>query len=206
MKKRACDYNKIIELYQKGLNCEAIAYLLNIDSATARYALKINGLRTYTRINRRWAEEDVAYLEKYYAARSNKYIAKRLGRTEAAVAKKAQELKLGYKLSHAEGVTLTLLLKTVFPGYMCGLFYNRMKSLGIPYKEVRLGKQVHFVVDVNQFFKWAYPIRDKLNFSGFEENALGKEPAWVKEKRSADRLKKSLRRWNNAPTTGVNGA
>jgi len=41
-------------------------------------------------------------------------------------------------------------------------------------------------VDIEEFWTWAERNQDILDFSRFEENALGMEPAWGKEKRKID--------------------
>jgi hypothetical protein len=46
--------------------------------------------------------------------------------------------------------------------------------------------KIVMTVYIEDFWKWAEKNQDLLDFSRFEENALGKEPAWVKEKRKID--------------------
>lgn len=80
-------------------------------------------------------------------------------------------------------------------GYGSGNGY-KMKSWvenrGFPIHTKRVGKNSFKVVYIEEFWKWAEKNRDLLDFSKFEENMLGAEPEWVKEKRRHDFEKNRL--------------
>ena len=63
----------------------------------------------------------------------------------------------------------------------------RWEREGLQIKKLRVNDNTFRVVDIEQFWKWASKHRKALDFSKFQENALGKEPDWVKEKRRIDR-------------------
>lgn len=43
------------------------------------------------------------------------------------------------------------------------------------------------VIKIDEFWDWAEKNKEVVRFNKLEENALGKEPKWVKEKRYLDK-------------------
>ena len=70
--------------------------------------------------------------------------------------------------------------------------YYRFKRLGLPLHRVRVDKDRWLMVDVNEFWKWAEQHQAELDFSRFEENALGEEPHWAKRKRRIDLYNRAM--------------
>ena len=58
-----------------------------------------------------------------------------------------------------------------------------VKNRDFPVHTKRVSNNSFRVVYIHEWWIWAEKNRDLLDFSKFEENALGAEPAWVKEKR-----------------------
>lgn len=63
---------------------------------------------------------------------------------------------------------------------------NRWIENGLPIKSHLVKNSRFKVVDIDDFWKWAEQNKDIVNFSLMEENILGAEPEWVKEKRRID--------------------
>lgn len=63
---------------------------------------------------------------------------------------------------------------------------NRWIENGLPIKKHLVKNSRFKVIDIDDFWKWAEQNKDIVNFSQMEENVLGKEPEWVKQKRRID--------------------
>jgi hypothetical protein len=135
-------------------------------------------------VPKRWSNEEILFLEEKWGVISVQAIAKRLNRTENAILGKKQKLKLGRFLECGEYVTLNQLLHTL--GYTGGQDYKKIswvKNRGLPVKKRKVINCSFQVIEIKDFWKWAERNKDILNFTNFEENALGIEPEWVKKHR-----------------------
>lgn len=144
---------------------------------------------------RTWTKEEKNYLENKWGTVSVSYIARKLGRTENSVLCKAQRMKLGSRMLANDDMTFNELLKALGQqGSYSWLRDKYINKYGLPVK--KRGKYLKIKID--DFWKWAEQHKQILNFCHFEENMLGKEPEWVKEKRKAD-LKNPRKVNNNRP-------
>lgn len=62
-----------------------------------------------------------------------------------------------------------------------------VEKRGFPLRIKKVKKNSFYIVNLDEFWQWAEKNRGLLDFSKLEENILGKEPEWVKEKRRLDR-------------------
>ena len=139
------------------------------------------------RHKKKWTQEEYDYLQEKWGQISLKAIAKNLGRTEAAVLIKIQRLGLGAFLESGEYVSWHQLLRAV--GYTGGTKYletSWIKNRNFPIVEKKVRDCSFKVVRLDDWWKWAEKNQNFLDFSKFEENLLGEEPDWVKEKRRHD--------------------
>ena len=138
--------------------------------------------------NKKWTEKDIEYLCENWGNRSISQISKALDRSECAISAKAIRLNLGAFLDSGDYITLNQLYKAF------GEFYsdNRFKKHKLPIIYKRVKDHSFRVVKIDKFWKWAYDNQKRLDFSKLEPNLLGHEPEWVKLKRSADVVKKSI--------------
>ena len=74
---------------------------------------------------------------------------------------------------------------------------NRWIENGLPVKKHKVKNSTFRVIDIDDFWKWVEQHKELVDFSRLEENVLGKEPAWVKEKRRIDKREK----FNTEPWT-----
>ncbi|MDF2544945.1 MAG: hypothetical protein K0S47_4663 [Herbinix sp.] len=149
---------------------------------------------------RNWTQEDYQYLKDNYGIISIPTIAKKLNRSTNAINIKARRLNLGQFLESGDYITWNQLLIAL--GITGGTGYKttswiRNRNFSIRYKRVDRCK--FKVVYIEEFWKWAELNIAFLNFSNFEENALGAEPDWVKAKRKYDCEKKF--KYKNTPWT-----
>lgn len=142
---------------------------------------------------RRWTQEEINYLSESWGMFSVTQIAKNLGRTEKAVIEKAYKLKLGGWYSSGDFVTVNQVVNAVLGHDLCSTTRRAwIENRGLPFKyRTKCADKIR-VIKIDDFWKWAYENQQFLDFSNFEENALGKEPEWVKVKRQTD-CKRTLR-------------
>lgn len=136
---------------------------------------------------KKWSQEDVQYLEENWGNFSLKTLAKNLERSEAAVLNKVQRLGLGSFLNNGDYVSWNQFLIAL--GVQSGSSYKNtswIQNKGFPIRTKKVKSNSFKVVNIDEFWKWADENRSFLDFSKFEENALGLEPEWAKEKRRHD--------------------
>lgn len=137
-----------------------------------------------------WSQSEYDYLMDNWGKKSLGSIAKKLNRSSNAIKIKVDRLGLGAFLDSGDYVTFNELVQAFgrknSSTYMATSW---IKNRNFPVKYKRVGKCSFKVVYLNDFWKWAEQNRTFIDFSRFEENTLGIEPAWVREQRRADQLK-----------------
>lgn len=134
----------------------------------------------------RWRKEEIDFLEDNWGILSIPNIAKKLNRPIGGIKVKAYRIGLGQHLYSGGKVTLNLVIQTL--GYKSYTWMSKQfVKYGCPIQNKKVNNRSFKVVDINKFWKWAKENQNILNFKDFEENSLGLEPQWVKEKRKQDR-------------------
>ena len=139
------------------------------------------------------AEETCQLIDKWGSKGGIPGIAKLLGRTESAIKVRAERLKLGPYISGGTYVSFNL-LRRIIDGIQNNADTSkyaytlmRWEREGLKIEKVRCQNNEFRVVDITHFWKWAKGHQELFDFSRFQENALGAEPDWVKQKRRVDR-------------------
>jgi hypothetical protein len=149
--------------------------------------------------DRNWTPEDKTYLSDNWGTISMPTLMEKLNRNQNAILVMAQRLSLGPFLESGDYITFNQLLLAM--GYSGGTGYltkSWINDRAFPVKYKRVNTCRFMVVYLDDFWKWAEKNQDLLDYSRFEEHALGKEPAWVKGKRRMDfehRLKVKIEPW-----------
>ncbi|EPS48169.1 phage protein [Clostridium botulinum CFSAN002367] len=139
------------------------------------------------------------YLEEKWGAKSIKAIARKLNRSEWAVRMKAYKMGLGDPKLSIDGITINQLSKAIGVHYQ-SIMRNWVEQYGFPVKnKVLINESIAYATQ-NDFWEWAKDNKNLIDFSRIEENILGKEPQWVKEKRRIDILANNKSR-NKRPWT-----
>ena len=139
-------------------------------------------------MNNRWREEEIQYLEDSWGVYSIPTIAKKLNRPIGGVKAKAYRIGLDQHLYSGGKVTLNLVIQNL--GYKSYTWMaKQFLKYGCPIQNKKVNNKSFKVIEINEFWEWAKENQDILNFRYFEENSLGLEPKWVKEKRRQDRIK-----------------
>ena len=148
----------------------------------------------------KWTQEEEKYLTENWGMYSVSTIAKRLGRTENAVIVRKCRLGLGAFLDSGDYVTWNQLQRAI--GYNNSSTYKMtswVANRNFPVHTKRVNNNSFRIVYLDEWWAWAEKNRDLLDFSKFEEKALGLEPDWVKDKRRHDYEKS--RKYKKTPWT-----
>lgn len=131
--------------------------------------------------------EEKQYLADNWGSVSVGTLAKNLNRSENGIRVMVNRLHLGAFLESGDYVTWNQLLNAI--GCSGGSGYKMkswVRNRGFPIHTRRVSSNSFKVVYIDEFWEWAKKNLDLLDFSKFEENVLGEEPAWVKKKRRRD--------------------
>lgn len=134
-----------------------------------------------------YTPEEESYIKENWGTVSVGHICENLGRTEVAILQKVHKMGLPPFLESGGYVTYANLLHAI--GYRNMDSYKLIswvKNRHFPMHQKRVNKSLWRVIYIDEFWKWAEKNMDILDFSGFEKNALGKEPDWVQSKRESD--------------------
>lgn len=140
--------------------------------------------------NRHWTAEEVDYLKSQWGQCAAATIARRLGRSELAIQKKAHALRMGPQMEAGDTISSRALLSAL--GYISETNKNYAWAIrswmerGLPVIRKTHGKMTYYRIQLDRFWRWANHHRSMLNFARFEEGALGAEPDWVPAKRIRD--------------------
>ncbi len=114
---------------------------------------------------------------------------------------KKSKLKLGNFYENSGYVTLNQVLFLIYGRNSCAALRNMLLKKGLPIINKKIAKRSVKFVDIDKFWEWAEKNQNSLNFRKLEENILGKEPNWVKQKRNNDILqfdeKNTRKRWTD---------
>ena len=147
---------------------------------------------------KKWTSEEVEYLENSWGIIPLAKISKKLGRSNKAVSTKAGRLGLGKALDNTDHVTAKHIAKAL--GICAKTVVRWINDEELPAKHIALGKvRKNWLINIDDFWKWAENNQHLINLYKLEENILGKEPQWAKEKRKRDyRFRKREKKYSKA--------
>lgn len=155
---------------------------------------------------RLWTADDIEQLREGWGCHGGlPKLAEEMGRSVAALKVRATRLGLGPWLDARDHITLCQLIRLLTGNTSArsdtGYSYTRMRleRMGLRIRRKRVCDSLFLVVDINDFWACAEQHRDELDFSRLEENILGLEPDWVKEKRRQDALNRRRLYPKNTP-------
>lgn len=139
---------------------------------------------------RKWTREDEQYLEEAWGRVGLKGMAKKLGRSEAAILSRIHKLGLGPGLQNGDRISWNQFIIALYGGnYNGGYLKKRLAKAGFPMhrQTVRGQNGARFTtVDIDEFWKFAEANKDLFDFSRMEDHAFGFEPEWAALKRRLD--------------------
>jgi DNA-directed RNA polymerase specialized sigma24 family protein len=127
-----------------------------------------------------------------------KTIAKHLERTEIAILVKAKRLHLSNTKNMQGDFSLGELASII--GKDRRTILNWIRKGEFPaFKRVSRRERAFYFVRPEEFWKWAFQNREKLNFSRIPPHAIPPEPIWVKKERKQNqKIERNYKPW----TTG----
>lgn len=139
---------------------------------------------------KRWSLEESEILETWWGIKSAKSIAKMVGRTETAVASRANYLGLGK--AYDSGLYLMIGHVCEILGYNYGMVANWIKYNGFPARKKKLLKSRRYFIDKEKMVKWLKDNQELWSSDRLDYLALGveAEEGWLKEKRKSDMHKR----------------
>lgn len=148
-----------------------------------------------------WTEDEKKFLSENWGSLSIDAIMKKLNRSRNAINIMVQRMGLGPFLINGDYVTWNQLLVTLGYAHQGNSYKNVswIQKRNFPIHTKRVGTNSYKIVYLNEFWDWAEKNRDLLDFSNFEENTLGEEPEWAKQKRKLDFEKN--RKYKTTPWT-----
>ncbi|UQD53518.1 DNA-binding protein [Bacillus methanolicus] len=141
------------------------------------------------------SKKELCYIEDNLGRQSLKSIAKKLGRQP-----KSLEITLIRKRGTSNTkastgmVTAGELAKTLQIDRNTVLGWINRHGLPFRQRVTRYKKKFTFI-DIEEFWKWAYENKDRIDFSKLAFNSLPPEPDWVKEERKQKKNVRNYRNW-----------
>lgn len=134
----------------------------------------------------KWTPEEKQYLKENWGNVSIGTMMKKLGRPKNGIMAMKQRLGLGAFLDSGDYVTWNQLLHAAGSG--SGGYKNQswIAKREFPVHTKKVGSKSFRIVYIDEFWEWAEKNMDMLDFSRMEENILGAEPEWAREKRRRD--------------------
>lgn len=148
---------------------------------------------------RKWTKEEEMYLEEKWGTVSLGTICKKLNRTETAVKNRVFQKQLGPFLLNGSYITIAQLWFAMGHRQKMSSQSKRflIEKRKLPHKKQKIGNSFAYVVEIDEFWKWAKENKKYIDFSRMEENILGEEPDWVKEQRKKDHNSpKGCKKWS----------
>lgn len=172
------------ELVNQGKNITYISKELNRTPASIKNKMKKENLKLKTN-KKFWTKEEEKLLSELWYEHNINYIAKKLDRSISSIINKAFNLNLGKQFLHSDALRFDEIAE---------IFNVRRNDidttwiiLGLPYKTNRISKNKSYkYVEIDDLFNFLENNQFLYDGKDFEENILGIEPKWVKEKRKHD--------------------
>lgn len=143
-----------------------------------------------------WKPEEDEYIAEHWGCQGGMpAIARALDRSVISIQERGQKLKLGPYLDGGEKISFYQVVSTVTGMKESGAYgylLEKWQKLGLQVHKTRVRGSLWRMIDMEEFWVWAENHQDVLDFSRFEENALGREPEWAKAKRRIDQMNRNM--------------
>lgn len=146
---------------------------------------------------KRWTENELKYLERFWAQLPSSVIAKSLNRTLRAVQSQAARLELGRRTEYDDNINLSIFLRTLLNRNSKPSVhdYKRYFASGAPYLKLTNTKRSCYLVNIDKFWQWAEKHRETFDLTKIEPLVFGKEPKWLSEYRRTKGAELATERW-----------
>jgi len=151
-------------------------------------------------MSKNWSEMDIEYLKDSLGLVQLPTIAKNLNKSNVAVIMKMKRLGIGNTRIQAGYLTLQELANHLHVDRT--VVSEWTKRHGLPYiRRITHTKRHFYFVDPEEFWKWAFQHKDKVQFNHIEPHTITPEPDWVNIERRTEheqnlRKKRKYRHWS----------
>lgn len=143
-------------------------------------------MRVKSKTRRRWTDEEIAYLKENYGNYLDVTVAKRLGRSIDAVRVKAKRLHLRpFKAANGEYISICQLAEILKVDSHVLYRWNEKYS-DFPAVSKKIYHSSCLLIKFDNILPWLKKHQDIFNAKNIEPFSLGKEPDWLKKKRTED--------------------
>ena len=139
------------------------------------------------RKRRNWTLEEVEYMQNHWGDLSIKSIASKLKRSIHSVKVKARKVGLRRMIHSGEYITFNQLFNIIKGKWGVGQDYKMLMKANFPIKYQRIINQQVKVVYMDEFWDWFEQNKHLIDLKKTNNGDFGYEPAWVDEKRCADK-------------------
>lgn len=134
---------------------------------------------TLSRFGCRWTEAEIEELYRCWGMFSVPTIAKKLNRSVYGVRRMVTKLGLGYSIDNSVWVPIHAFLQEF--GLKHTDFIKKIEAEGCIIHTLRVEKQSFYMIDLEEFWKFAEKKPHLFDFSKLQYGAFGIEPDWVKK-------------------------
>lgn len=177
------------ELYKQGKSQNEIGQLIGIGQSEVSRLFQKYGIKS----RNVWTKEDLEYLEENYGKYSLSNIGKKTGKSEVAVKIKAKRLGLGGVLNASDKIVATQLANLVKVDTKTLIRWIKLK--GLKATNAKLAKRKFYMIDINDFWKWAKDNKEFIKWRELEVGFLGAEPKWTAAARKECSKIPKQRKW-----------
>ena len=139
-------------------------------------------------MNRKWTTEEEELLSDLWGDKPIEYIARVLNRTEISIVNRAFVLGLGSQIeNNYDGLTIPEISNLFLVGTITILTSWVVLGLKVNTRKISNNKSYKYVT-ISDLFEFLEKNQNIWDSRVLEKNILGKEPAWLQEKRKRDKL------------------
>lgn len=146
------------------------------ESSIRNKAIKL-GIYQRERKAKYWTKKEINYLEDNYPIKSAIIIAKTLNRSVNSIKAKAQSL--GIEPDYNSLITASYIAKAI--GVYSTTVSDWINKRGLKAKVRRRGKTKFYLLEEEDFWKWAIDNKDCINWSNVNTNMFMQVPYWAQE-------------------------
>lgn len=127
-------------------------------------------------LRREWTKSEELYMTKRYLLQSVKDTSCKLDRSEDSIKRKASRMGLNHYNNAISAKTLARCF-----GSDVAVVIRWINKFELPCKKVKYSNQTRYMIQAEEFWKWADNHRDIVPFQKYENKSLCPEPGWLSE-------------------------
>lgn len=125
-------------------------------------------------MRREWTKQEELYMEKKYTKQPIEKTAKILNRSIFSVKRKANRLQLNHYADYFNAKTIARCFNSDV-----SVVIRWIQKFTLPCKKVICPNQTRYLIDPNDFWKWAEENKNIINWSKYEKLSICPEPSWL---------------------------